>query len=124
MITGRKIANGSNGKGEAPVMKTPLIGDSEPKCVWDHDRQPGRAALARRQVGALEAEPQTDRDNPMGHQLVCRGRNAARRDKRLPIDQHNPQDRQRDDPKQGVPSGTRRDDISGNGGGGHQRSSM
>ena len=25
MITGRKIANGSNGNGEAPVRKTPLI---------------------------------------------------------------------------------------------------
>ena len=25
MTTGRKIANGSNGKGEAPVMKRPLI---------------------------------------------------------------------------------------------------
>src|SRR5260370_3424559 len=89
-------------------------GNSEPKRVWDHDRQPGRAALARRQVGAFEAEPQTDRDNPMGHQLVCRGWNATGRDNRLPVDQQNPQDRQRDDPKQGAPGGTRKDDSSGN----------
>src|SRR5215472_2998112 len=29
-------------------------GDSEPERVWDHDRQPSRAALARRQVGAIK----------------------------------------------------------------------
>jgi hypothetical protein len=44
--------------------------------------------------------------------------------KRLPVDQHDPQDRQRDEPKQAAPSGAKRDNPGGNNGGGHQQSSM
>ena len=81
MITGRKIANGSSrqarGVRAEDAIDRRAPGDGHPKRVWDHDRQPGRAALARRQVGAFEAEPQTDRDEPISHQPDGRGRNAA-----------------------------------------------
>jgi hypothetical protein len=50
-----------------------------------------------------------------------RGRDAAGVDNRLPVDQHEPQDRDWEDPKQAAPSGTRRNGISGKSGASHQR---
>jgi len=83
MITGRKIADGSNGKGEAPVRKTPLMAAVQatrgPQRERDHDRQPSRATLAWSQVGAFKAEPQAARDESVDHQPNGQGGKAALR---------------------------------------------
>src|SRR5216684_7682306 len=98
-------------------------GDSGPKREQDHDRQPSRATLARSQVGPFKAEPQAERDESMDHQPNGQGRKAALRKHWQRVDQPRPQYREWDGPKQAAPSGTRRDDSSGNSFGGHRRSS-
>jgi hypothetical protein len=46
--------------------------------------------LSWRQDRVFEAEPQPQRDEPVGRELVGRGRNAAGRDRRPPVDQQYP----------------------------------
>ena len=73
MITGRTIANGSSGSGEASVRKTPLIAALQATANQSVYGIMTASQVVRRwpgvRLGAFEAEPQTDRDNPMGHQL-------------------------------------------------------
>jgi len=80
MITGTKIANGSNGKGEALVWKTPLMAAVQATPAQSvNDRQPSHATLVRSEVGAFKAEPQSERDESMDHQPNGQGRKTTLR---------------------------------------------
>src|SRR6266436_1631721 len=124
MITGRKIADGSNGKGEAPVRKTPLMAAVQATAAQSVKGTVIASQVVRRwprsEVGAFKAEPQAERDESMDRQPNGQGRKAALRKHWQRVDQPRPQYRNWDGPKQAAPSGTRRDDGSGNGIGGHR----